>query len=507
MEEENFVIFGDSRKMWALADESVQLIVTSPPYFNVKDYGTDNIGSVDDYWDYLHEMKRVFEECYRVLGLIHAAYTPMPGQFKDYIALPKSNGYQSLHTYVFGAGGDIFEIQIRTREMHNQAEWGVAAHFTYKDGSPVDERELANVTWFRHLLENLEAGQDPRESMDLLARDLKPEQIFVFTTAGEVIKLPVGATPIDFAYAVHTTSGHRCQGAKVNGRIASIREPLAAGAVVEILTNRRQVPKKDWLKHAVSAKALSRIRAFLRNQERAEAIERGKEQVLREARRLVKKPKELVKVPEVRAWMRHNHLGAADDFFAAIGGGRVNLREVLATLFPDQGRKKSKPEGQEGQKKSAPVRQGAAPVRIAGFENLAVRFAKCCSPAYGQPLKGIITRGGGVSVHRPDCHNLNEQAVQEGRVVDAEWIDAQPGRRAVTLAVRATLKSDRLADVIGRLEREEGLAIALTGATSENGLHSRELTLEAKNPNQVNSILRKLNAIEGIHAEQVSGPA
>src|SRR3970282_756425 len=211
-----------------------------------------------------HIILETAEECYRVLGLVHAAYTPMPGRFKDYIALPKENGYQSLHTLVFGSSGDIFEIQIRTRELHRMAEMGIAAHFIYKDGSPVDESELASVSWFRRLLDNLEPGRDPHESMDLLERDLAPEHLFVFTPKGEVIKLPPGATAIDFAYAIHSEVGHRCVGARTDGRMISIRTPLKNGAVVEILPAKNQEPKEDWLKSAVSSKSLGHLRRYLR---------------------------------------------------------------------------------------------------------------------------------------------------------------------------------------------------------------------------------------------------
>ena len=451
------------------------------------------------------------EECYRVLGLVHAAFIPMPGRFKDYIALPKDNGYQSLHTLVFGDAGNIFEIQIRTREMHSQAEMGIAAHFIYKDGSSPDEMELASVNWFRTLLENLETGQDSRESLEMLERDLTPDQLFMFTPTGEVIKLPPGATPIDFAYAVHSEVGHRCTGAKMDGKMLSIRSPLKNGSVVEILTNKSQEPKENWLKAAVSSRALGHIRSYLRKKEKQEAIEIGRELVTREAKSLVKKPDELFKLSPVREWMQRQGMSNPDDVYAAEGFGRINIRDVLERLFPGEKTVPGKPSSAAPAKPPAPssVAGRKAKVKsrnvisVAGLENIMTRFAKCCTPVHGDPVIGIITRGRGVSVHHRNCPNLSRKVIHEERTVEVDWVDDTQQSRPVTLAILARGSIKDFLEPIRLLEEEEGIPITSGRITSRGGAYTQHLKLKLDDSKQLKRILQRLNAIEGIRAERV----
>lgn len=451
------------------------------------------------------------EECYRVLGLVHAAYTPMPGRFKDYIALPKENGYQSLHTLVFGDSGNIFEFQIRTREMHNQSEMGVAAHFIYKDGSAPDELELASVNWFRTLLDNLETGQDSHESLELLERDLTPDQLFVFTPTGEVIKLPPGATPIDFAYAVHSEVGHRCTGAKMDGKMLSIRSPLKNGSVVRILTSSRQEPKEDWLKAAVSSRALGHIRSYLRKKEKREAIEIGRELVTREAKALVKKPDELFKLEPVREWMQRQGMSNPDDVHAAVGFGRVTIRDVLERLFPGEKALsgKSQPAAPQKPLPSSSAAGKAAKTKsrnvisVAGLENMMTRFAKCCTPVHGDPIIGIITRGRGVSVHHRNCPNLARHAIHEERMVEVDWVDETQKSQPVTLAIQARDSIQDLLEPIRLLVEEEGTPITSGRITSSRGAYTQHLTLQVGDSRQLKRILQRLNAIKGIRAERV----
>ena len=447
------------------------------------------------------------EHCYRLLGLIHASYTPLPGRFKDYIALPKPNGYQSLHTCVFGEEGDIFEIQLRTKEMHRQAELGIAAHFVYKDGEHADERELANVAWFRQLVENLETGQDPQESMDSITEALQTEQIFVLTPAGEVIKLSRGATPIDFAYAIHSQVGNHCTGARVDGRMLSIRTPLENGTTVEILTAKNQSPSKDWLNFAVSSKAQNRIRSFLRQKERAEHIDLGQEIVNREARRLSKKVDQMLAGEEIRDWMHRSGMSSLDELFAAVGAEKINFRDVLEKLFPQQD---SKPTQEPQAKKTIappkkPSSQKRGPlVSVAGLDNMMVRFAKCCTPIAGKPIKGIITRGRGISIHRPDCHNLSDQMYEEGRVVPAEWLHHDPVGEAVEIVVRTMLSSLELDKTIRKIEREEGIALLVgKGKPNKSESTTRHITAQIADSGQLERVLSKLNSHKNIHAVRV----
>ena len=395
-------------------------------------------------------------DCYRVLGLVHATYTPLPGRFKDYIALPKDNGYRSLHTTVFGSDGEIVEIQIRTREMHRQAELGIAAHFIYKNGSAADPRELADLQWFRGVLEHMEAGKNPRETMELLQRDLVPDEIFVFTPAGEVIKLPARATAIDFAYAIHSDIGNRCVGAKVDGRMIPIREPLPNGSVVEIITSNRGVPHDDWLKSAETSEALSQIRAFLRQEEQAKTLEVGREQCRREAKRLGIKMDALLAMEEVKDWMHCHSLRTEEALYTAQGEGQVRIQDALEKVSaPDSPHK--------ADKKPAASRRKAPPmekqVRISGMAGLMVRFARCCIPQYGDPLVGIITRGQGVSIHRTRCKNLNRVKNRDERLVEVEWVGEEALKEKVTLVVKSRRSMKPLPLVTDTLEEEEDTSL------------------------------------------------
>jgi len=445
------------------------------------------------------------EDCYRALGAIHASYTPLPGRFKDYIALPKANGYRSLHTSVFVGSGDVSEIQIRTEAMHREAELGIAAHFVYKEGGAEGERTLASVGWFRRLLENLESGQDPQESMELLQRDLTPDEIFVFTPTGEVIKLPAGATPIDFAYAVHSKVGEHCTGARMNGRLVSIRTPLRNGAVVEILTSSKQAPKEDWLKAAVSSRALGKIRAYLRQEERKSAMERGREIVLRECRRVGKKLDDLVRLDAVQEWMRKNGLHGPEDIFAAEGLGQASLRAALEPL--------AMPAVEEAPRPAPARRAGKGPgkvpgtrafqVVVAGMENMMTRFARCCAPKPGDRLAGIVTRGRGVSVHRDDCATLARYGSEPGRRVHVEWAEGAAAERRVALAIRTTSSMTRLLELVALVERHEGLSILSGRIAARNGVYTQHLTLRVSDARQLKRLLQRLNALAGVKAERV----
>jgi GTP pyrophosphokinase len=461
-------------------------------------------GSLDEIYDL--EASRIIvgttEECYRLLGLIHAEFTPLPGRFKDYIALPKANGYRSLHTTVFGRQGDLFEIQIRTREMHWAAELGVAAHFIYKDGARPDPRELAQVAWFRGLLENLEAGQDPVESMELLARDLRPQEIFLFTPKGEVIKLPSNATAIDFAYAIHTDVGHRCVGAKLNGRMIPIRSVLENGGVVEIITSHRAGPRKDWLKFAVTSKAVTRIRAYLRQKERAEAIRAGRERCQREARRFGRKLEELLQWGPFKEWLSRQGYHSPDDWYAAEGLGKVSLAEALAKLLPERPALKPR---RTIRVTPTPAVGGGTPARVvvSGISDLALRLARCCSPRPGDPLQGIVTRAHGVSIHHRDCGNVRRVRLQTGRLVDAWWSGPgaiRPERRAIQLVVSADKSRKGLARVVRLLEREGAPIEAAAVVSSDGSREVERLTVRVGDDAQAARILQRLNAMTGVRA-------
>ncbi|MDH5751792.1 MAG: bifunctional (p)ppGpp synthetase/guanosine-3',5'-bis(diphosphate) 3'-pyrophosphohydrolase [Deltaproteobacteria bacterium] len=443
------------------------------------------------------------EECYRVLGLVHSTYTPLPGRFKDYIALPKANGYQSLHTLVFSPSGNLFEIQIRTRKMHDMAEMGIAAHFIYKGEGSSDKVEQASVNWFRMLLENLEQGLDSRESLELLTMDLTPENLFVFTPKGEVIKLPQGATPIDFAYAVHTEVGNKCVGAKCDGRMISIRTPLKDGSVVEIVTQANQEPKEDWLKYAKSSKAQGRIRSFLRRKERSEAIGVGRDMLAREARRAGMKMEELLQTEPFLEWMKRHNISTHEELFAAEGFGRIHLGDVLERLFHHGSNGETAAQPQTAPSPPPKKTKPKSLVIIDGLDNMMIRFAKCCSPVHGDPLAGIITRGHGVSIHHRDCKNLSQQIFSKERLIEAEWQDEHRKNRPVTLAISSSNSMKELLSLITMLEDDEGMKISSGRISSRQGMYTQHLTLMAKDSRQLEKVLQRLNAMEGIRAERV----
>jgi len=447
------------------------------------------------------------EDCYRALGLIHAAFTPMPGRFKDYIALPKPNGYQSLHSTVVAQEGLILEIQLRTRAMHQQADLGIAAHFSYKDGRPVDSREIQNLAWFRSLLENLAPGKSPKEMLELVDRDLSPEEMFLFTPTGEVIKLPAMATPIDFAYAVHTQVGNHCMGARQNGRMIPIRAPLTDGAVVEILTSPRQQPHKDWLKFARTSKALSRIRVYLSQQEKQEAVRLGRDMLAREAKHKGLKVEEIMENAAFKDWMQHHNYPQPEEFFAAVGFGRVVPAEVLDKLFPGTGRPLRVVEKGGQRLKPPKAASGLKPqVRVAGMSNMVLRFAQCCRPVYGDPIRGIITRGRGMSIHHADCPNLARENHNPDRLLDADWVGGALSEVPLHLEIRVEQGTKGLVQVAALLD-ELGAPIHNTTLSQMDGIQLQRITVMVAESSMVERILQRLNALEGIRARRTLASA
>src|SRR5438309_785521 len=366
-------------------------------------------------WKKMHDQGREFDEiydltavrvvthsvrdCYGALGVIHSLWKPVPGRFKDFIAMPKVNMYQSLHTTVIGPKGDPVEIQIRTWEMHKIAEDGIAAHWLYKEKRTGKDRLDDSLLWLRQLMETQQDMKDPREFMDTVRVDLFPDEVYVFTPKGDVKALPDGATPIDFAYAVHTKVGEHCVGAKVNGKLVPLRYTLRQGDIVEVITSPNQHPSRDWLKIIKSTRARSKINQWLKVEERARSLARGRELFEREARKYRLNPSALLGGDAVKQAAADLGYPTPDDVLAAVGYGKASVHQVLGRLapapLPDAGTE-------------ARPRPGARPrtesgVKIRGVDDLLVRFAKCCSPVPGDPIVGFITRGRGLTVHTRGC--------------------------------------------------------------------------------------------------------
>ncbi|OGK80585.1 MAG: GTP pyrophosphokinase [Candidatus Rokubacteria bacterium GWA2_73_35] len=420
-------------------------------------------------WKKMHDQGREFDEiydltavrvvttsvrdCYGALGVIHSLWKPVPGRFKDFIAMPKVNMYQSLHTTVIGPKGDPVEIQIRTREMHRIAEEGIAAHWLYKEKKSGKDKADESLLWLRQLLETQQDTKDPREFMDSVRVDLFPDEVYVFTPKGDVKPLPEGATPIDFAYAVHTKVGEHCVGAKVNGKLVPLRYTLQQGDIVEIVTSPNQHPSRDWLKIVRSNRARAKINQWLKVEERARSIELGREMFEREAKKYHLNATALLGGEEIKKIAADLGYPAPDDLLAAVGYGKSSVHQLLNKLAPTatlEAPEKPRPAGAA----RARPEQG---VRIRGVDDLLVRFARCCNPLPGDQIVGFITRGRGLTVHARECLTVAKSVLDRERLINVEWDVEGPAKRPVRIAV-----------YIGR--DRPGLLSEITGAiSSRNG--------------------------------------
>ena len=346
-------------------------------------------------------------ECYETFGIIHSIWKPIQSRIKDFIAMPKANMYQSLHTTVFGPGGERIEIQIRSREMDFIAMEGIAAHWRYKDGSRISDQDGEKLSWLRQLLEWQKELKDPREFLQSVKIDLYPEDVYVFTPKGEVKRFPAGSTPLDFAYSVHTQLGNQCTGAKVNGKIVPLRYKLNSGDVIEILRSSKQHPSKDWVRMAKTSRAKTKIRTWLRTQENEQSIALGRELFERKIKGL-----HLPKSPDVDELAIEFSFKTTDNFFAAIGFGRLSINQVMHKIAPEEHKKVVE----------VPVKkkkQEVSSIIVKGVEDLLVRYARCCKPIPGDKVVGFITRGRGITVHRLNCPYVSEVDMQ--RLVPVEW--------------------------------------------------------------------------------------
>src|SRR5262244_3375521 len=386
--------------------------------------------------------------CYAALGVVHHIWRPVPGRFKDYIAMPRPNLYQSLHTTVIH-GGQPFEVQIRTQEMHRIAEEGVAAHWKYKDGKPVNGDDDQRIIWMRQLIEWSQELQEPGEFLNTLKVDLATAEVYAFTPKGRVLELPRGATPVDFAYAVHTEVGHQCVGAKVNGQMVTLRHEIVNGDVVEILTQKGHTPSRDWLSFVKSSHARSKIRHWINLHEREEATEMGRRLMEKESRAF---GKALKKIPEedLQKVAADCGLSKIDDLFAAVGFGKYSARQVLSKVLGEG----AKPTEAEPEDKPTIVKtvkrmlgMGEAPLIVKGHDDLLVFRAKCCNPIPGDDIIGYITRGRGVAVHNKLCPNVQNLLYQSERRIAVEWGGAGAATFPVQLLIRAKDRAGLLAEI------------------------------------------------------------
>ena len=441
----------------------------------------------------LRVIVRSVPECYHALGIIHHNWTPLQERIKDYIASPKSNGYQSLHTTIFGPGGQLFEVQIRTAEMHRTAEYGIAAHWVYKrDGSP-DEVE-GHLRWFRQLLELQQDTHSPEEFLEFLKIDLYQDEIFVFTPQGDVKQLPKGATPIDFAYHVHTKVGERCQGAKINGRIAPLHRELKNGDTVEILTGSSAKPSRDWLNHVRTARARHKIKQWVKHEEETVSLQLGQEILERELKR-----RRLANPTDDQLARAASSLSLADANGLVIGLGRgdVPIGQVIRALFPELSQDElQEPKPTVFGRVLDRIRLGRG-IRIQGVDGLMVRYAQCCQPVPGDDVVGYVTQGRGISIHRADCPNLLTLAADERRV-EIDWQESAGEAFAVRLVVNAEDRRGLYADIMQ--------AVSATGTNIRGAdLHTRDgsvfgtIFVEVDNLPHLEKVLRQVRRVKGVH--------
>jgi len=446
------------------------------------------------------------KDCYAVLGIVHTMWKPIPGRFKDYIAMPKTNRYQSLHTTVIGDSGEPFEIQIRTYEMHRIAEYGIAAHWKYKEGV-AEDREEGKLAWLRQTLEWQKDLNDPKEFMETLRVDLFSNQVFVFTPKGDVIELPAGSTPLDFAFKIHSAIGVKCIGAKVNGKMVPIDHTLKNGNIVEIVTSSNSKgPSIDWLKIAQSSNARNKIRGWLKKESKSDYTDKGKEMLEKYVKRKGYDSQQILKGQYINKCAKAFNLASADDLYTSIGAGGVLLSKVVTLLLSyyqddKQAELVRKEKGEHAAENKKKVKKkDQTGVTVKGVDNLLIRFSKCCNPVPGDEIIGFITKGRGISVHRKDCINvLSLPEDERQRFIDVEW-DTQKENMSYDTDINI-LAEDRkgLFSDLSRVCEDMDVHIAGVNAKSaKDGVINITMTLSISNTGQIEKILRSLRSIQGV---------
>ena len=442
-------------------------------------------------------------DCYAVLGAIHARWSPVPGRFKDYIAMPKFNLYQSLHTTVIGPSGKAIEIQIRTYDMHSRAEFGIAAHWKYKQGDEANSSS-PEMLWLRQVHEGQQETEDPSEFLDSLRFDLGSPEVFVFTPKGSVIALPGGSTPVDFAYSVHTDVGNRCAGAKVNGRLVPLESKLNNGDVVEVVLNKGEhaAPSRDWLNFVKSPRARSKIKAWFSKERREEAIEAGRESIARQMRK-AGLPLQKIFAGHALLELSHElHYPDISALYSAVGDGHVSSASIIEKLIASMGEEDSHPEATVPTFPTGvqTTRRSSSSIEVAGIGDVYVKLARCCTPVPGDAIMGFITKGNGVSVHRGDCINAADlKTHQSERVVAVKWLAGAASVFLVNIQVEALDRARLLADVTRTLSEQHVNILSAAVSTSKDRTAISRFTFEMADATHLDAVLSAVRNIEGVY--------
>jgi GTP pyrophosphokinase len=454
-------------------------------------------------------------DCYAVLGALHARWNPVPGRFKDYIAMPKFNMYQSLHTTVIGPEGKPVEIQIRTHQMHRRAEYGVAAHWKYKNdpdrNTSKDDGGASDMAWLRQLLDWQRETADPGEFLDSLRFEINAAEVYVFTPKGDVVALPSGSTPVDFAYAVHTEVGHRCMGARVNGRLVPLESTLDNGDVVEIFTSKADAagPSRDWLTFVRSPRARNKIRQWFSKERREEAVEQGKEAIAKAMRKQHLPIQRLMSHESLVALASEMRYADVTALYAAVGEGHVSAASVVQRLVQSLG-------GEDGAEEelaeaTTPTRArrpriGDPGVEVRGVDDVWVKLARCCTPVPGDPIIGFVTRGSGVSVHRADCGNVVGLRAEPDRIVEVDWAPSAGSVFLVQIQVEALDRNRLLSDVTRVLSDNHVNILAANVSTSRDRVAISRFTFEMADPGHLDHVIAAVRRVEGVFdAYRVTG--
>ena len=452
------------------------------------------------------------KDCYASLGVVHDLYNPMPGRFKDYIAVPKPNMYQSLHTTLIGPKGTPFEVQIRTWDMHKVAEFGIAAHWAYKESSflsgkkanvKVEEDKLA---WVRETLEWQSEMQNPEEFMQTLKKELFEDEVYIFTPKGAIKVLPKGSTPIDFAYQIHEQIGHHMVGCKINSKMMPIVTKLKNGDIVEIITSdQSKGPSRDWLKFVKSSRARNKILAWFKKNQREENIEKGKDLIEKELKKIGVKHDDLFKTEFIQAALNRYKFTSLEDMYSSVGFGSITPNKVIARMLEEY-RKQHKEDdlvektlealAKEKVNKAKPSQNG---IIVKGIDNCLVKLSKCCNPVPGDEIIGYITRGRGVSVHRTDCVNAKNLLSEGNRIIDVYWNDNKKTTYSVDIEVYANDRKGLLADIIKVLGDNKCTIMAVTSRATREKIAITELTIEVENIEKLNGVLKALRKIDSVY--------
>lgn len=450
------------------------------------------------------------KDCYAALGVVHEMYSPMPGRFKDYIAVPKPNMYQSIHTTLLGEKGTPFEVQIRTWEMHRIAEYGIAAHWAYKEANYGKKgKQVVTVTkdklaWLRETLEWQQDMKDPQEFLNTLKTELFEDEVYVFTPKGKILVLPRDATPIDFAYSIHEEIGNHMVGCKINSKMMPIITKLQSGDIVEIMTSDSQKgPSRDWLKFIKTTKAKSKIQSWFKKEQRSENIEKGKDLIDKEIKRIGISHDELFKQDYINAALDRYKFKNLEDMYASVGFGAISQVKIISRMLEEY-RKSHKEENieqkiEELTSKRKNVKPSSTGVVVKGIDNCLVKLSKCCNPVPGDNIIGYITKGRGVSVHRTDCVNVKDLLKEEDRIIDVYWYTEKAASYNVDITVFANDRSGLLADVIQVLSNLKTKLMGLNSKATKEHIATIEITIEVENVEELNKVLKELRKVDSVY--------